>query len=102
MPATRTPPKIVGLIPAAGIAERISPLPCSKEIFPIGIQTNGRKKPRPKVVCTYLLEKMSAAGITKAHIILRKGKWDIPAYLGDGSIVNMHLSYLIMKTIWMV
>ena len=44
----------------------------------------------------YLLEKMRLAGITKAYIILRKGKWDIPAYFGDGKILDMHLSYLMM------
>ena len=27
---------------------------------------------------------------------IRKGKWDIPAYLGDGSMLDMHLAYLMM------
>jgi glucose-1-phosphate thymidylyltransferase len=39
---------------------------------------------------------MRFAGIRKAYIILRNGKWDIPAYFGDGSILDMHLGYLIM------
>ena len=52
---------------------------------------------RPKVVCHYLLEKMRLAGVTRAYVILRKGKWDIPAYLGDGTMLGMHLAYLIMK-----
>ena len=29
-------------------------------------------------------------------MILRDGKWDIPSYLGDGSLVNLHLAYLMM------
>jgi len=37
------------------------------------------------------------AGITKAYIVLREGKWDIPAYFGDGSLVNMHLAYLVIR-----
>lgn len=89
--------EIVGLIPAGGKAERIAPLPCSKEIFPIGFQImKGRSQARPKVACHYLLEKFQFAGITQAYIVLRKGKWDIPAYFGDGEFVNIHLGYLIM------
>lgn len=89
--------EIVGLVPAGGKAERIAPLPCSKELLPIGFQMmNGMLHPRPKVVSHYLLEKFQLAGITKAYIVLRKGKWDIPAYFGDGEFLNMHLAYLIM------
>jgi len=51
---------------------------------------------RPKVVCHYLLEKMRLAGITKAYVILKEGKWDIPAYLRDGALANMHLAYLLL------
>lgn len=88
---------VVGLIPAAGKAERISPLPCSKELWPIGFQKlNGQSPLRPKVACHYLLEKFQRASISHAYIILRKGKWDIPGYFGDGHLVNMHVGYLIM------
>lgn len=87
--------RVIGLIPAAGQGTRISPLPMSKELFPIGFQTVGdRPGLRPKVVCQYLLEKMRLAGITEAILILRPGKWDIPAYLGDGAQLQMHLAYL--------
>src|SRR5262249_52978647 len=51
---------------------------------------------RPKVISHYLLEKMRLAGITRAYVILRNGKWDIPAYYGDGSMLDMHLAYLLM------
>ncbi|ESA35238.1 dtdp-glucose pyrophosphorylase [Leptolyngbya sp. Heron Island J] len=86
--------KIIGLLPAAGQGSRISPLPMSKELFPIGFQTLADKGPRPKVVCQYLLEAMGQAGVQEAFMILRPGKWDIPAYLGDGSQLNMRLAYL--------
>ena len=87
----------MGLIPAGGQASRIAPLPCSKELFPIGFRPaeEGRSS-RPKVVAHYLLEKMRFAGISKGYIVLRPGKWDIPAYFGDGSILNMHLAYLML------
>ena len=89
--------EVVGLIPAGGQASRIAPLPCSKELFPIGFRP-AEESPslRPKVVAHYLLEKMRFAGISKGYIVLRPGKWDIPAYFGDGSNLNMHLAYLML------
>jgi len=90
--------KLVGLIPAAGLGERISPLPGSKELYPVGFQAmkNGNGA-RPKVIAHYLLEKMKTAGITESYIVLRKGKWDIASYFGDGAMLGMHLAYLIMN-----
>lgn len=90
-----TPPPTIGLIPAAGQGTRISPLPMSKELFPVGFRmVQGKVEPRPKVVCHYLLEKMQQAGATQAFFILRPGKWDIPNFLGDGIDMGLHLSYL--------
>ncbi|MDX2214500.1 MAG: sugar phosphate nucleotidyltransferase [Oculatellaceae cyanobacterium bins.114] len=86
---------IVGLLPAGGQATRISPLPVSKELYPIGFHAVGTNSTlRPKVVCHYLLEKMRLAGIHKAFVVLRPGKWDIPTYLGDGTMLDMRLGYL--------
>ena len=91
-------PEVIGLIPAAGQATRIAPLPCSKELYPVGFHPIGESNSlRPKVVCHYLLEKMRLAGITRAYIVLREGKWDIPTYLGDGIMLDMHLAYLMMR-----
>lgn len=89
--------EVIGLIPAAGTASRIAPLPCSKELYPVGfrsVDSNGSM--RPKVVSHYLLEKMRLAGISKAFIILREGKWDIPKYFGAGKMLDMSLAYLMM------
>jgi glucose-1-phosphate thymidylyltransferase len=89
--------EVIGVLPAGGQATRVSPLPCSKELFPIGFRSvEGEDAPRPKVVSHYLLEKMRWAGIHRAYFILRQGKWDIPQYFGDGGMVNMHLAYLMM------
>lgn len=90
---------MIGLIPAGGQATRISPLPVSKELYPIGFQPGGQDgSPRPKVVCQYLLERMGRAGISKTYLILRPGKWDIPTYFGDGSRLGMNLGYLMMRS----
>lgn len=91
MPPDPHPP-VVGLIPAGGVAARLAPLPCSKELVPVGFYEtpNGL---RPKPVCLYLIERMRAAGIAQAFVVLRPGKWDIPAYLGDGSAFGIDLAY---------
>ncbi|AKG24769.1 dTDP-glucose pyrophosphorylase [Calothrix sp. 336/3] len=90
--------QVVGLLPAGGQATRISPLPLSKELYPIGFQDFGEtSRYRPKVVSQYLLEKMRLAGIQNTYFILRPGKWDIPGYFGDGSIIDMNIGYLIMN-----
>lgn len=89
--------KLIGLLPAGGKATRIAPLPCSKELYPVGFRSiDGEGSVRPKVACHYLLERMRLADVTKAYVILREGKWDIPAYLADGKMMDIHLAYLMM------
>jgi len=97
MQATRIQQKIVGLIPAAGRAERISPLPCSKEIYPIGFHRFHQNEDlRIKVVSEFLIESMHLSKVAKIYIILRKGKWDIPQYLGSGKWMDMNFAYLVI------
>jgi glucose-1-phosphate thymidylyltransferase len=52
---------------------------------------------RVKVASHYLLERMRHAGVRRAFFILRKGKWDIPDYYGDGTSCGMDLGYLITR-----
>lgn len=89
--------ELMGLVPAGGEAARIAPLPCSKELYPVGYRSvdNGSSL-RPKVACHYLLERMRLAGTRKAYVILRAGKWDIPGYFADGKMLDMNLAYLMM------
>lgn len=84
-------PGLVGLIPAAGRAARLGELQCSKEILPVGPPgPDGRPQP----VCVSLLQAMRRAGAGRALWVLREGKWDIPATLGDGSRWGLDLAYL--------
>lgn len=92
----KDPGEVVGLVPAAGRATRIAPLPCSKEIYPVGFRRQENGEVRPQVASHHLFEKFCRAGATRAYVILRDGKWDIPAYLGDGRIVRMALAYLVI------
>jgi glucose-1-phosphate thymidylyltransferase len=89
--------EVIGLIPAAGRATRVAPLPCSKELYPIGFRAIDHEQDfRPKVVCHYLLERLRLANVNAAYIILRHGKWDIPSYFRDGKIADIHLGYLMI------
>jgi glucose-1-phosphate thymidylyltransferase len=88
--------EIIGLLPAAGKAKRISPLPCSKEIYPINVYQENHQKGQPKVCSHYLIQAMKNAGAQKLFIILRKGKWDIPAYFEDGRAEGVTMAYLMM------
>jgi glucose-1-phosphate thymidylyltransferase len=76
------------LLPDGGKAKRVEPLPCSKEIYPIGFHRGTKKLAKPpKVVSHYLFDKMRLANVTKAFIVLRSGKWDIPSYYGSGKLL---------------
>jgi glucose-1-phosphate thymidylyltransferase len=88
--------EVIGLIPCGGNAQRIAPLPCSKEVLPVGFRRLDDGSLRPKVVSHYLLEQMRQGGVRRAFFILRNGKWDIPQYYGDGAMVGMDLGYLMM------
>jgi glucose-1-phosphate thymidylyltransferase len=85
--------EIIGLIPAAGHASRLGGLPCSKEMVPIGF-AQGLDGLRAKSSGIILLENMRRAGIVSAFMVILDGKWDIPRCLGDGSLVDMRVAYV--------
>lgn len=89
--------EVIGVIPASGLATRLGPLPSSKEILPVhGLHRAPGDEAPPRPVCRYLLEAMRRAGIRRAFVIIRRGKWDVPECLGDGADLDMHLGYLLM------
>lgn len=85
------------MLPAAGQASRLGALPCSKEILPILYGSAEHGWGRPRGVCLTLLQRFRHAGLRRVFVVLRQGKWDIPAYLGDGSEVGLQLAYLMMQ-----
>jgi dTDP-glucose pyrophosphorylase len=89
---------VTGLLPVAGKGHRIAPLPCSKELFPIGFRRDARTgELRPEVASHHVLDKFQRAGIANAYVILRSGKWDIPAYFLDGGVAGVHLAYIVIS-----
>ncbi|MBE0653006.1 MAG: dTDP-glucose pyrophosphorylase [Bacteroidales bacterium] len=85
--------EIVGLIPAAGKAERLGLIPMSKELYPIEFSKEGNIK----VTTTYLLESFRLAGIKKCHMVIRSGKMDIPSYYKSGGSFGLNIAYHITE-----
>lgn len=93
---------LIGLIPAAGQAYRLGLMPCSKEIFPLGVMENKIDdvlKYRPKPVGLYLIERMILAGVERILMIINRDKWDIVQYFGNGSNFGVSISYLIQENL---
>jgi glucose-1-phosphate thymidylyltransferase len=90
--------EIIGLIPAGGLATRLGKIPCSKEIYPLFRKKSaGEGRAEINVISEYLVNSYRIAGINNIYFILRSGKWDIPAYYGDGKDWGVNISYLIMN-----
>lgn len=90
-------PSVVALFPAGGHATRLGELPCSKEILPIGETSFFKSSGSLSVACQALLSAYQKAAIQNVFVILRKGKWDIPTYLGNGSKSGLSFAYLIRQ-----
>ena len=59
--------EIVGVVPAAGYATRLQPLPCSKEVYEIGGQP----------IMDYVVHRMRAGGCTSLRVVTRPEKRDV-------------------------
>lgn len=91
-------PPAIAIIPAAGEGRRVAPLPGSKEVLPLGTQhLPGHDGPRVRVVSQHLLEALREGGADAAYWVLQDGKWDIPAYWGDGHRVGLPCAYLMVR-----
>ncbi len=90
--------EFVGLIPAAGYGTRISPLPFSKELFPIGFTKirNGSEQ-KVEVVSANLIHAMVNAGVKNIYMVIRENKWDIPHYYKTGEEFNTNIAYIVTK-----
>lgn len=90
-------PEVVGIVPMAGLAKRLGELKCSKEIYPVWTDWRGAEGSEPGAVCECLLNAMRYASVRRVYVILREGKWDIPAHLGSGAAIDMDIAYLMMQ-----
>jgi len=89
---------VVGLLPAAGTGSRLGKLPFSKELLPLnlsGESTNGESTP---VAIENAIASLVESDITCQHVVIAPGKWDIPAYLGDGTRLKACISYVVAES----
>jgi glucose-1-phosphate thymidylyltransferase len=70
---------LVGVAPMAGHATRLGAIAGSKEVLPVA-GTDSAAAARP--VCDWLFDAFAGAGVERAFVVLRPGKWDVPATLG--------------------
>src|SRR5580765_9037618 len=73
---------MIGIIPAAGIGQRIQPLGCSKELLPVGSRLVDGVE-RPKAVAEYLVERMIAAGADQICMVISAEKTDLIRYFAE-------------------
>ncbi len=85
--------ELVGLVPAAGRARRLGPLPCSKEVLPIGVRETA-EGPVVRVASDCLLDALRMAGVARTVIVLREDKRDVARHLGSGEGRGFPISYL--------
>ncbi|HVZ32523.1 MAG TPA: hypothetical protein VG963_08855 [Polyangiaceae bacterium] len=84
---------LVGVIPGGGGAGRLAPLPCSKELLPLGFRPT-RFGQRPKVIANYLLDAFRLAGAEQAFWLIDRSKTDIVQYFGGGAEFGIQLAYV--------
>src|SRR5688500_804040 len=83
----------LGVIPGGGIATRLAPLPCSKELLPIGFRATP-SGPRPVVGASCLRDSFTEARVRQVFWLLDRGKTDVMSYFGSGAAFGTRLAYV--------
>jgi len=84
---------MLGIIPAAGAARRLQPLPFSKELLPVATRTTEGGE-RPRAVSEMLIERLLIAGATRLCFVVAPRKLDIISYYG-AAIDDVPICYAI-------
>ena len=87
------PGQVVGVIPGGGSAQRLAPLPCSKELLPLGFRATAQG-PRPKVIANYLVDALREARVEQVYWLIDRSKTDIVQYFGGGAEFGLQLAYV--------
>lgn len=79
-------------MPAAGEGSRLPGRDRSKELVLFG-RNQGSRRP----VIAHLLRSLRTAGILRAIVVIRSGKWDIPDYLSTDEWSEMDFTYKVTR-----
>ena len=92
--------EIWGLLPATGKATRVGPKNRkkgpSREILSLPPTSESTAGTPPRIACQDLLDNFRFAGVARALVVLRQGKWDVPRRLGDGAEFGVELAYRVL------
>lgn len=89
----------VGVVPAAGIASRLSPSRYLKELLPVAYLVDDQTSTaRPVPVISLSLRALSEAGVEKCVVTISERKPELMRYLGDGSDFQLQLAYVQQST----
>lgn len=91
---------VFGLLPAAGRGRRIAGLGWRKELYPLGweeVELDGVLCRRPRVVATYQLDGMVAAGAKRIFAVVGEGS-ELMHYLG-GDRDGVPIAYLYQRAL---
>lgn len=88
--------ELVGVLPAAGRGSRLGPIPCSKEIMPLGFQPQAEAPVawQPVTAIELHLDALRRAGARRAVVIVGETKADVVRYVGDGSRYGVPVAYV--------
>jgi glucose-1-phosphate thymidylyltransferase len=88
--------ELVGVLPAAGRGTRLGPIPCSKEIMPLGFQPQADAAVawQPVTAIELHLEALRRAGVRRVVVIIGETKADVVRYVGDGSRYGVSVAYV--------
>lgn len=87
--------EFAGVLPAAGIASRLSPSRYPKELLPVAYVVDDESgTARPIPVITLSLRALKEAGIRRCAVTVAERKPELMRFLGDGSDFGLKIAYV--------
>lgn len=85
----------VGILPAAGLAERLQPLVAAKELLPVGFALDEQtSQVRPVPIAEYAVRAMVEAGAHRCIMVVGEHKTELIRYFGNGSRFGIPMAYV--------
>jgi glucose-1-phosphate thymidylyltransferase len=87
--------EFVGILPAAGIASRLSPCRYLKELLPVAYVIDDQSSTTtPVPVINLSLQALKAAAVQRCLVMISDRKPELMRYLGDGSEFGLEIAYV--------
>jgi glucose-1-phosphate thymidylyltransferase len=91
--------EFAGILPAAGLASRLSPSRYLKELLPVAyVVDDETSTARPIPVVTLSLRALKEAGVRRCAVTVSERKPELMRFLGDGSDFGLQLAYVQQTT----